>query len=147
MKTKKILPLACALILGATLATPLIAQNNTSYETAFQNLSTSDADNFTAKKLQYDMMKTAVINKDYKTLGGLLDTGINPLIHRELNKTIQIENKFLPLLSLAFILGDTRSFTIVYQAIPEDQRQDAVEEALSAFPQEEKYLSYTYLPY
>ena len=138
MKTKKILPLACALILGATLATPLIAQNNTSYENAFQNLSTSDADNFTAKKLQYDMMKTAVINKDYKTLGGLLDTGINPLIHRELNKTIQIENKFLPLLFVALVNTDAESFDILFQAIPEDQRKQALEEAFSLIPKDEK---------
>lgn len=130
---KKFLPLTCALLLGAALTTPLLAQNANTPEdwaTALSKLETSDVDSLTANNVKYSYMFNAIINKNHKTLEAVLKSGVNPLIHREINKTLQ-NNARLPLLTVALVNKDAKSFNMLYEYIDEDLRDNALNEAFS----------------
>lgn len=136
---KKFLPLTCALLLGAALTTPLLAQNADTLEdwaTALSKLETSDVDSLTANNVKYSYMFNAIISKNHKTLEAVLKSGVNPLIHREINKTLQ-NNARLPLLTVALVNKDAKSFNMLYEYIDEDLREEALEEAFSIISQNE----------
>ena len=138
MKIKKLLPLTCGLLLGVTLATPLFAQNaaNTPEDMAatLSALETSDINNLTANNVKYNYMFTAIVNKDYKALEAVLKNGIDPLIHKVINKDLQ-NNARLSLLAVALVNKDAKSFNILYEYIDESLREEALEEAFSIISQ------------
>ena len=133
---KKLLSLTCTLLLGATLATPLLAQNTGTpqdWASVVNALETSDVDSFTSNKIKYEYMLSAIVNNDYRALQTALEQGINPLVHRELNATLK-HNKYLPLLAIVVMIDNQKTYDIFYNAIPEDQQESAMAEVLAIMP-------------